>query len=47
MRNYKQCSKCVLDTNDDPEIHFNTQGICNFCLGYKQKYVSEWPTEEE
>ena len=31
---YQQCTRCILDTNDDPEISFNTQGLCNHCQNY-------------
>lgn len=31
---YKQCSQCILDTNDDPEIFFDEKGICNHCHIY-------------
>lgn len=31
---YKICSKCILDTNDDPGLEFNESGICSYCLSY-------------
>ncbi len=34
IKNYQQCSRCMLDTNDDPAITFNQEGICNHCLNY-------------
>lgn len=39
MIEYKQCTHCILDTQDDPEIIFDKQGVCNYCNDYKQKYV--------
>lgn len=33
---YQQCSNCILDTNDDPEIYFNTEGVCKYCLYYER-----------
>ncbi|MBX7226688.1 MAG: N-acetyl sugar amidotransferase [Chitinophagales bacterium] len=30
---FRQCSKCVLDTTV-PEIHFDKEGVCNFCHYY-------------
>lgn len=30
------CSKCILDTIDDPNISFNSYGICNHCTIYDQ-----------
>lgn len=32
-REYRQCTKCVMDTTD-PLIIFNDEGICNHCLEY-------------
>ncbi len=34
---YKQCSNCVLDTNDDPNITFDEAGVCKYCAEYKFK----------
>ncbi|HXB39764.1 MAG TPA: N-acetyl sugar amidotransferase [Bacteroidia bacterium] len=34
---YKQCTNCVLDTNDDPNITFDEKGICKYCTEYKFK----------
>ncbi len=33
-RTYQQCTRCVLDTSDDPSISFNEQGICSYCENY-------------
>lgn len=29
------CIKCILDTNDDPLIFFDSNGICNHCITYE------------
>jgi len=34
LDNYKQCSKCILDTEDDKGIHFDKHGVCNYCNYY-------------
>lgn len=33
---YQQCSKCILDTFDDPEIAFNASGVCSYCTNYEK-----------
>jgi len=33
---YQVCVRCVLDTNDDPLIQFDTSGICNYCQEYSK-----------
>ena len=36
--NYRQCTNCILDTNDDPNIVFDDKGVCNHChYYYKQR----------
>lgn len=30
------CSKCILDTCDDPAISFDHEGICNYCHQYDE-----------
>jgi N-acetyl sugar amidotransferase len=37
MNNYKQCTRCILDTNDDPYITFDKDGVCNHCLKYDKQ----------
>ncbi len=34
-RAYQVCSRCVLDTNDYPEITFDKQGVCSVCHIYE------------
>ncbi len=36
MTEYRICSKCILDTKDDPEIKFDTEGVCNYCHEYER-----------
>lgn len=31
MSEYKICSRCVMDTNGDPDITFDENGYCNYC----------------
>lgn len=31
---YQQCTKCILDTNDDPDITFDDAGVCSYCKSY-------------
>lgn len=44
---YQQCIQCILDTNDDPEISFDSVGICNHCRGYEKKAKAYDLTDEE
>lgn len=39
MKEYQQCTHCILDTNDDPDIKFDERGVCNYCNNYKRTYV--------
>jgi N-acetyl sugar amidotransferase len=43
---YKMCSHCILDTNDDPDITFDDNGVCNYCNKYK-KIVETLPKGKE
>lgn len=47
MENYQQCTRCILDTNDDPKISFNQQGVCSYCNGYIDKYIDNWPSKDQ
>ena len=44
------CSKCVMDTNDDPLIVFDDAGVCNYCHDYenisKQRMFSKIDLEQ-
>lgn len=35
-RQYRECSHCVLDTHDDPEMTFDQEGVCSYCQNYKK-----------
>ena len=35
------CNTCVMDTSD-PNILFNEEGICMYCLNYKKKILPYW-----
>lgn len=39
-KNYQQCSRCILDTNDDSEISFDSDGLCNHCQNYDKSAES-------
>ncbi len=41
IREYKVCSKCVMDTTD-PDITFNLEGVCNHCTHY-DKQMNQLP----
>jgi N-acetyl sugar amidotransferase len=34
---YRQCVNCVLDTKDDPNITFDSNGVCSHCRDYREK----------
>ena len=34
LREIQQCARCVLDSRDDPDIHFDASGTCNHCAEY-------------
>jgi len=44
---YRQCTNCILDTKDDPSITFDKDGVCNYCINYKDKYVKHALTDAE
>ncbi len=33
---FRECTRCILDTNDDANITFDGNGVCNYCLEYDQ-----------
>ena len=47
MKKPQICSHCILDSNDDPDIIFDEQGICNHChtysLNIKKYYCGDDP----
>ena len=34
----KECTNCIMDSGDDPEITFNKNGICNHCTEFKKEW---------
>ena len=32
---FQICSRCILDTNDYPEITFDSEGVCSVCHIYE------------
>jgi len=42
-----QCVKCVLDTNDDPNLTFNSNGVCNHCQAYEKEFLENPMNEKE
>ncbi|WP_317168193.1 N-acetyl sugar amidotransferase [Pontibacter pamirensis] len=45
-REYQICTRCIMDTSD-PEIEFNSQGVCNHCLSYDDTAKKVLLTDEE
>jgi N-acetyl sugar amidotransferase len=43
---YQCCSRCVMDTSD-PEIKFDTQGICDHCLKFDKTASKNWFPNED
>lgn len=35
-RAYQQCSRCILDTKDDPQMEFDANGVCHYCHNYEE-----------
>lgn len=33
---YRICTRCVMDNSADPNIHFDEEGVCNYCRTYDQ-----------
>lgn len=31
-----QCSRCIMDTSDDPNLSFDDEGLCHYCRLYEQ-----------
>ncbi|MDZ7647530.1 MAG: hypothetical protein U5K54_10350 [Cytophagales bacterium] len=34
-KKYRQCTHCILDTNDDVELTLDANGVCNYCRSYE------------
>jgi N-acetyl sugar amidotransferase len=35
-QNYQMCARCIIDTNDYPEIEFDKDGVCSVCHIYDE-----------
>lgn len=47
---YRQCTRCILDTHDDSEITFDKDGVCSYCRKYEEqelRYVKSGQAGEE
>lgn len=44
---YQQCTRCILDSGDDPGIHFDAAGVCSFCRSYDEHEKEFVKTGEE
>jgi len=40
------CTHCILDTTDDPSIVFDDNGVCNYCIDYRQQELHNVPSAE-
>lgn len=45
-REYQICKKCIMDTSD-PHIHFNEQGICDYCDNFENAIKPSWNTDDK
>lgn len=43
----RQCTRCILDTTDDPEMHFDYAGVCSHCHYYDEQKTLFLKTGEE
>jgi len=41
---YKICSNCIMDTSDE-KIHFDENGVCDYCNNYKSNILPNWYTD--
>ena len=44
--NYQICTKCVMDTTD-PEISFDSDGVCSHCVEFDTETSKGWFPNEE
>ena len=45
-REYQICNSCIMDTSD-PNIHFDEQGVCDYCNNFKNTIKPSWHTDEK
>lgn len=36
----KQCTRCIMDSTNDPDLQFNEIGVCNHCLNFEKAIKS-------
>ena len=41
MNKYRICNNCIMDTSD-PTITFDDNGICHFCINFKDNIKPNW-----
>ena len=46
ISNHRICNNCVMDTSS-PDIKFNKNGICNYCITYKNKIENNLENENQ
>jgi hypothetical protein len=42
---YQICTACVMDTSD-ARITFDSQGVCDHCVTFKDKVLPNWRADE-
>ena len=45
-REYQICKKCIMDTSD-PHIHFDEQGVCDYCNNFENAIKPSWNTNDK
>lgn len=45
-RHYQMCNRCVMDTSD-PDITFDSAGVCNHCLKFEAETRKRWFPNDE
>lgn len=43
---YRICTKCIMDTSD-PHIHFDEQGVCDYCNNFENAIKPSWNTNDK
>lgn len=36
-KNYIECTRCILDSNDSPDLVLDSEGVCNHCRYYEEQ----------
>lgn len=39
MKEYKICSRCIMDTTSDPHLILDENGVCNYCHSYDKRVM--------